>query len=130
MLPRCCRELYRTEGAEQVKISGYDLTLTGRGGKPANYGWRVDSTIDGQKTHTDFEFLMWSDIVQPSMERSIVGSFWLLVRTARTYISTGALFALMKLQKGPVIAALYPVPEKTICRFQVVRGFVRVLDLR
>jgi len=109
MLPRRYRELYRTEGAEQAKISGYDLTLTGRGGKPAHYGWSVDSIIDSQKTHTDFEFLMWSDIVQASMERSIVGSFWLLARTAWTYISTGSLFALTKLQKGPVIAALYPV---------------------
>jgi hypothetical protein len=109
MLPRRYRELYRTEGAEQAKISDYELTLTGKGGKPANYGWSVESIIDGQKTHTDFEFLMWSDIVQASMERSIVGSFWLLARTAWTYISTGSLFALMKLQKGPVIAALYPV---------------------
>ncbi len=32
-----------------------------------------------------------------------------LVRTAWTYISTGALWRLMRLRKGPVIAALYPV---------------------
>ena len=97
MLPHRYRELYRTEGAEQARISGYDLTLTGGGGRRANYGWSVDSTINSQKTYTDIEFLMWSDIVQASMERSIVGSYWLLVGTARTYISTGALFALMKL---------------------------------
>jgi hypothetical protein len=109
MLPRRYRELYRTEGAKQAATSGYDLTLKGRGGKAQNYGWSVDTTIEGQKTHTEFEFLLWSDIVQASMERNIAGSFWLLACTAWTYISTGSLFALMKLQKGPIIAALYPV---------------------
>ncbi len=109
MLPRRYRELYRTEGARQAVISEYNLTLKGKSGKAQNYGWSVDTTIEGQKTHTEFEFLLWSDIVQASMERSIAGSFWLLARTAWTYISTGSLLALMKLQKGPVIAALYPV---------------------
>ncbi|MFK5997939.1 MAG: hypothetical protein QM492_07500 [Rhodobacterales bacterium] len=109
MLPRRYRELYRTEGGKQAAVSGYDLTLKGTQGKAQNYGWRVDTDIDGQKTHTDFEFLLWSDIVQASMERSIAGSFWLLARTAWAYISTGALFRLMRLQKGPIIAALYPV---------------------
>ena len=109
MLPRRYRELYRTEGARQAVISEYNLTLKGKGGKAQNYGWSVDTTIEGHKTHTEFEFLLWSDIVQASMERSIAGSFWLLARTAWTYISTGSLLALMKLQKGPVIAALYPV---------------------
>lgn len=109
MLPRRYRELYRTEGAKQADVSGYDLTLKGKGGKAQNYGWSVDTVIDGQGTHSEFEFLLWSDIVQASMERTIAGSFWLLARTAWAYISTGSLFRLAKLQKGPIIAALYPV---------------------
>jgi hypothetical protein len=109
MLPRRYRELYRTEGALQAKVSGYGLILKGRSGKGVNYGWTGDTDIEGQKTHTDFEFLLWSDIVQASMKRNIAGSFWLLARTAWTYISTGSLFRLMKLQKGPIIAALYPI---------------------
>jgi hypothetical protein len=109
MLPRRYRELYRTEGVKQAEISGYDLQLKGRSGKAGNYGWTVDTDIEGRKTHTEFEFLLWSDIVQASMQRTIAGSFWLLASTAWAYISTGALFRLMRLQKGPIIAALYPV---------------------
>jgi len=109
MLPRRYRELYRTEGAKQAAISDYDLTLKGKGGRAENYGWTVDTLIGGRKTHTEFEFLLWSDIVQASMKRTIAGSFWLLARTAWTYISTGSLLRLAKLQKGPIIAALYPV---------------------
>jgi len=109
ILPRRYRELYRTEGALQAGVSGYDLTLKGKGGQHHTYGWTVDTTVKGQGTHTDFDFLLWSDIVQNSMKRTIVGSFWLLARTAWAYIATGSLFRLMKLQKGPIIAALYPV---------------------
>lgn len=109
ILPRRYRELYRTEGTLQADVSSYDLTLKGKSGKTQTYGWTVDTTIDGQTTHTDFDFLLWSDIVQKSMQRTIAGSFWLLARTAWAYISTGSLFRLMKLQKGPIIAALYPV---------------------
>jgi hypothetical protein len=109
MLPRRYRELYRTEGAKQAQVSGYDLCLKGKAQKAENYGWIVDTTIDQKDTHTEFEFLLWSDIVQASMKRTIAGSFWLLAKTVYVYISTGSLFSLMKLQKGPIIAALYPV---------------------
>lgn len=109
ILPRRYRELYRTEGAKQARVSGYTLNLKGKGGRTQNYGWAVDTDIGGQKTQTDFEFLLWSDIVQQSMQGSIPRSFLLLARTAWAYIASGSLFRLMKLQKGPIIAALYPV---------------------
>lgn len=109
MLPRRYRELYRNEGKKQAEISGYELTLTGRKTGAGHYGWAVSSLIDGRKTQTDFTFLLWSDIVRTSMERSIPGTFMLLVKVAWIYINTGALRALMKLQKGPIVAALYPV---------------------
>ena len=106
--PRRYRELYRKEGAAQAAISNYDLTL-----KPApkgpHYGWHVDARIDGAATQTDVEVLVWSDIVRDSMEASIPGTYLQLVRTAWTYIASGALWRLMQLRKGPVIAALYPV---------------------
>ncbi len=43
------------------------------------------------------------------MANSIAATYWQLVRTAWIYITTGALWRLMKSRKGPVIAALYPV---------------------
>ncbi|WP_299147851.1 hypothetical protein [uncultured Tateyamaria sp.] len=106
--PRRYRELYRKEGAAQAAISGYEIALKpGAGGD--HYGWQVDARIDGTDTHADIEVLVWSDIVRDSMDASIPGTYLQLLRTAWTYIATGALWRLMRLRKGPVIAALYPV---------------------
>ncbi|WP_027237400.1 hypothetical protein [Leisingera caerulea] len=106
--PRRYRELYRTEGAAQAGISGYSLTLSPKQTKGL-YGWHVAAVMDGQRTEADIEVLVWSDIVRGSMEATIPGTYWQLLRTAWIYISTGALRRLMRLRKGPVIAALYPV---------------------
>jgi hypothetical protein len=106
--PRRYRELYRKEGTAQAAISGYALALK-PGGGTAHYGWQVDARIDDAPVHTDFEVLVWSDIVRDSMAASIPGTYLQLVRTAWIYIGSGALWRLMRLRKGPVIAALYPV---------------------
>jgi hypothetical protein len=108
MLPRRYRELYRTEGAKQAEISGYDLQIKGRTGDET-YSWDVSAIINGAETETGISFLLWSDIVQRSMDRSIPGTFLLLAHTVWIYLSTGALRRLTRLRKGPVIAALYPV---------------------
>ncbi len=106
--PRRYRELYRKEGAAQAAISGYEIGL-----KPvpkgANYGWSVTAEMDGSRVETTFEVLVWSDIVRDSMSTSIPATYLQLVRTAWVYIASGALWRLMKLRKGPVIAALYPI---------------------
>ena len=106
--PRRYRELYRKEGASQADISGYDLALTpGKSG--GNYGWHVTAQIDGVQSDADVEVLVWSDIVRDSMENSIPATYVQLARTAWVYIASGTLWRLMKLRKGPVIAALYPI---------------------
>ncbi|PYF12883.1 hypothetical protein C8J30_101265 [Rhodobacter viridis] len=106
--PRRYRELYRTEGTAQAAISGYALSLAPkRAGGP--YGWHVNSTQDGTTVEADVEVLVWADIVRDSMEASIPATYLQLVRTASAYIGSGALFRLMRLRKGPVIAALYPI---------------------
>ncbi|MEP3054210.1 hypothetical protein [Ascidiaceihabitans sp.] len=106
--PRRYRELYRSEGRDQARISGYDIALKPKAGK-GNYGWQVDATIDGEDVHADVEVLVWSDIVRGSMATSIPATYWQMIRTAWEYIGSGALWRLMRLRKGPVIAALYPV---------------------
>ncbi|TQD33521.1 hypothetical protein ACTTAK_08315 [Rhodobacter capsulatus] len=106
--PRRYRELYRSEGTAQAAISGYALTLAPkRAGGP--YGWHVASTQDGQPVETDVEVLIWAEIVRDSMAASIPATYLQLLRTAWAYIGSGALFRLMRLRKGPVIAALYPI---------------------
>ncbi|KQI67203.1 hypothetical protein AN189_16505 [Loktanella sp. 3ANDIMAR09] len=102
------RELYRTEGRAQADISGYDLTLSPKP-KGKTYGWRVAARIEGADVSAEVDVLVWSDIVRDSMSNTIPATYAQLVRTAWTYIASGALGRLMKLRKGPVIAALYPV---------------------
>ena len=106
--PRRYRELYRKEGAAQAAISGYDLTLAARRGAE-RYGWRVTGRMDGAEVTAEIDVLVWSDIVRNSMSQTIGATYLQLVRTAWTYIASGALFRLMRLRKGPVIAALYPI---------------------
>ncbi|MBL9075291.1 hypothetical protein [Tabrizicola sp.] len=104
--PRRYRELYRTEGAAQAAISGYQLAIRPRTGE--TYGWTVVAGMDGRAVETEVEVLVWSDLVKGSMDRGILGTYGQLARTAWLYLSSGALFRLIRLRKGPMIAALYP----------------------
>ncbi|SEW12250.1 hypothetical protein SAMN04488515_1163 [Cognatiyoonia koreensis] len=106
--PRRYRELYRKESAEQARISDYEIGIKPKQGGDL-YGWHVDALIDEDYVQADIEVLVWSDIVRESMSGSIAGTYWQLVRTAWTYVASGALRRLMWLRKGPVIAALYPI---------------------
>jgi hypothetical protein len=42
------------------------------------------------------------------MQRGVLGTYWLLLRAAWVYGISGALWQLVRLRKGPMIAALYP----------------------
>ena len=106
--PRRYRELYRREARAQAAISGYSIELGANHGKGA-YGWSVTAIIDGHEVRTDVEVLIWSDIVRASMGGGIISTYLQMLRTAWIYIFSGALFRLMRLRKGPVIAALYPI---------------------
>ena len=106
--PRRYRELYRKEGGAQARISDYQIALSPKTGG-GNYGWNVAAHIDGVDVEAQVDVLVWSDIVRISMSNSILTAYGQLVQTAWVYIASGALWRLMKLRKGPVIAALYPV---------------------
>ncbi|NBO20965.1 MAG: hypothetical protein EBU97_03265, partial [Rhodobacteraceae bacterium] len=106
--PRRYRELYRKEGAEQAAISGYHIAQRRVDGL-GPYGWQVASQMDGADVTADIEVLVWSDIVKASMGGGILATYGQLLRTAWVYLASGALFRLMRLRKGPMIAALYPI---------------------
>jgi hypothetical protein len=106
--PRRYRELYRKESTDQAAISGYDIGLKPKKTK-GPYGWHIESRIEGQHVSSDIQVLVWSDIVRGSMSNTMPATYAQLVRTAWAYIASGALRRLMRLRKGPVIAALYPV---------------------
>ncbi|AUH66175.1 alpha/beta hydrolase [Paracoccus zhejiangensis] len=106
--PRRYRELYRREGAQQAAISGYGLTMGARKDR-TGFGWGVTGDFPQGRTETEIEVLVWADLVQGSMGQGILTTYGQLARTAWAYIGSGALFRLMRLRRGPVIAALYPI---------------------
>lgn len=106
--PRRYRELYRKESAAQAKVSGYAIGISPKTGG-GTYGWHVEASIAGQPVQADVDVLVWSDIVRTSMSNTIPATYLQLARTAWVYIATGTLGRLMRMRKGPVIAALYPV---------------------
>ena len=106
--PRRYRELYRKESTAQSAISGYEIGQKPKQGK-GPYGWHVSALIDGCDVESEFEVLYWADMVKSSMNMGIAATYGVLAHTAWIYISSGALWRLMRLRKGPVIAALYPV---------------------
>ena len=111
--PRRYRELYRKEAAAQAAISGYQIALKPKAGK-GRYGWQVQAQIGGAAVTADVEVLVWSDLVTRSMGSSIAATYLQLLQTAWVYIGSGALFRLMRLRKGPMIAALYPIGMLTL----------------
>jgi hypothetical protein len=101
------REMYRREGAAQAAISGHEIALTPRTG--GRDGWGVTARIDGAEVTAEVEVLVWSDIVRDRMDHGILATYGQLVGTAWLYLSTGALWRLLRMRKGPAIAIFYPV---------------------
>ncbi len=106
--PRRYRELYRREAAAQAAISGHEISVFRPRGKRGPL-WDVQARIERCDVHARYEVLAWSDLVQASMKGGIGATYAALFRTTWIYISSGTLRALMRLRKGPVIAALYPI---------------------
>ncbi|MEM8730098.1 MAG: hypothetical protein AAGF79_09280 [Pseudomonadota bacterium] len=107
--PRKYREIYRREAVEQARISGYDIALTAGPGGSGRYGWSVQACMDGAEVRSEIEVLVWSDIVKASLSRSVPAAYAQLLRTAWIYVTSGAFGPLMRLRKGPMIAAHYAV---------------------
>lgn len=107
--PRRYRELYRRESACQGRISDFRIDLGPPAADQTGFGWQVDAHIEGHDVQAGVEVLVWSDIVRGSMDQGILATYGQLLRTTWIYIRSGALRRLMRLRKGPVIAALYPI---------------------
>ena len=107
--PRRYRELYRREAARQAAVSGYDISVDGQGDREGTYSWRARSQTEGVRTDAVIEFLTWDDIVKSSMNRSILSSYLVMLRTVWIYFGSGAFFRLVRVRPHPMLAALYPV---------------------
>ena len=107
--PRRYRELYRKEGTDQAQISGYALALSAQAPGADSYGWQVRTDIEGHETEAHMTVLVWADIVQASMQRGVLGAYWLMLRSLWIFGSTGALWAMIRLRPGPMLAGAWPV---------------------
>jgi hypothetical protein len=105
--PRRCRELYRAEAAARAAVSGHEITLR-FAARTDRFGCGVTARIEGAAVQVGVTVLTWSDIVRDSMDRGILATHAQLLRMVAVYVGTGALFRLMRLRKGPVIAPRYP----------------------
>lgn len=124
--PRRYRELYRAQGRLQAQISGYEIAQSART-DAGRFGWNVTLRREDKVSSATIEVLVWSDIVQNSMGRSIPATYGQLLRTAWIYIGSGALFRLSKLRAGPILAALYPVAfliVQMVCAFFISQAAV------
>lgn len=129
--PRRYRELYRREGAAQADISGYGLTTATRS-DDTGFGWAVQGRFGDRVTEAEMEVLVWSDVVAASMGASIPATYAQMLRTVWAYVASGALWRLMRLRRGPVLAALYPIAMLTgqaLVALAAAAVLVRVLAL-
>lgn len=106
--PRRYRELFRKESAAQASTSGYEIQIVPQS-QTHGFGWQSRGAFPEGDAEAQFEVLLWADLVQDSMQRSILGTYQELFTTAWAYIGSGALLRLMRLRRGPVLAALYPI---------------------
>ncbi len=124
--PRRYRELYRSEAKKQADFGGYNISqeiLEVEDG----FGWRVTGQIDDVTCVSDIEVLVWSDIVKSTMSGGILSTYLHMIRTAWIYLSTGTLWDIVQLRKGPVIAALYPIGFLSL-QFLLALGHVWALQ--
>lgn len=106
--PRRYRELYRREAALQAAQSGHRIEIAAAADTGA-FGWQVRATVEGAPVTAEVTVLVWSDIVRASMRQGVAATYAQLWQTARVYIGSGTLWRLMRMRKGPIIAAVYPV---------------------
>ncbi len=107
--PRRYREFYRKEGAAQAAISGYALQMQAEAPGSKGYVWRVQTVIGGRETEARVQVLVWSDLVQASMRRGILGAYLLMVRTLWIFLSTGAMAAMLRLRPWSILTGAWPV---------------------
>jgi len=103
------RELYRKQSQIQAAISRYRITQSAQVAPSDRFGWSVHVVFARQKVDSDFKVLEWSDLVKSSMSNGIFATYRQMLNTAWIYIITGALIDIMRLRRGPVLAALYPI---------------------
>lgn len=105
---RVLRERFRREGAAQAEISGYSIAFQADPEAGAGH-WYADAVFGPQAVSSQFEVMEWSDLVQAETRNRPLSGYMNLFRVVWTYLRTGAFPPIVRLRKGPVLAALYPV---------------------
>ncbi len=101
-------QVYEGESAKQGEVSEFDLRVWRKKGA-ASYGWLAHMDIDDVNVESDFELMVWNDLVQDTMSRTPFGSYLKLIKTAWIYTTSGAARQMMSLRKAPVLLSMYPM---------------------
>jgi hypothetical protein len=107
--PTRYRELYRAEAARQAAISGYQLAINRHDRTIPGFGWDIDAQIEEARVRARLTVLVWGDLVKASMRPGLMAVWALMLRTLVIFLGTGALRAMYRLRRAPVLAGLYPV---------------------
>ena len=103
------REIYRAEAAKQAAVSGYRIDVEGLPPEDGVYRWQAEATIDGVTTRTTFDFLLWNDLVKQSLNKSMLATYWLTLRTFWAYLASGTLAAIARVRPVMLFSTLYPI---------------------
>lgn len=102
------REIYRAESAKQAAISGYGIEMQSLASEQGTYRWGARATIDGVETEATIDYLKWNDLVRDSLTKSVLSSYWLMLRTLWIYLSAGAFGAIARTRPVMLFTTLYP----------------------
>ena len=100
---------YRRNAARQAELTGMGISVSDRqklGGEVT--AWTVDAETAGMKTHTDYVFLRWDDIVRCYWPRGTLTLWRVMWRNLREYTTSGVLWRLFKTSWPTFICAFYP----------------------
>jgi len=107
--PTRYRELYRSQSALQGRISGYQVAIARHDRSVPGFGWDITARIEGAETFSRLSVLVWGDLVKDSMRPGLLAVWGVMLRTLAIFWRSGALKAMYRLRRAPVLAGLYPV---------------------
>ena len=108
--PHFYHSLFQTEAAKRVSWHGGEIEVgaSQRRGRLSTV-WPVKGQLDGECSNVRYEFLRWDDIMREHIQARRKQFLPMLIRTYWRYISTGALWKVLKIAYPPFIAGVYPV---------------------
>lgn len=102
--------LYREEAPEQSKLNGSVLKVSDRKKLADNISsWRIEGEWKGEAVATEYQFMVWDDIVRRNWDGNLLKLFKRSVPFYFNYLRKGCVGQVLKLSKGAAYTVLYPL---------------------